>query len=342
MGATVGVNRYYLESGQPSPKEGDKEKTGKTDGNSTNRETSSSSLNNDIVYKWNYSLRRSSASNESTDPVNPSILETHYYAKNPYMDYRFVKKIGQGKYSTIFIGNMLKNEKHQVAIKEVRIKEMSRITFSDFKYELNMLSQLSHPAILRIIGVYDPSPSPSHFFYVITEYMKGGEFINALLRSGSYKEDDILFYMNQVISGLSYLHTRDIVHGNLIPENIIFVNPKFSDHKASHIKIVGFENAEAISSKRYNSKGLIDKLFRSPELLNEVDGSTCRATKETDVWSFGIILYLLLTGHLPFFEAKPSLIVSSFILVIDLFFDLTFFLVSFFFSLVFSGLVWSE
>jgi serine/threonine protein kinase len=308
MGAAVGLNRYYVESGQVSS------------------QALSSSLNNDVVYKWNYSLRRSSASNpESTDPVNPSILETHYYAKNPYMDYRFVKKIGQGKYSTVFIGNMLKNEKHQVAVKEVRIKEMSRTTFSDFKYELNLLSQLSHPSVLRIIGVYDPSPSPSHLFYVITEYMKGGEFISTILRAGSYNEDDAVFYMNQVISGISYLHARGVVHGNLIPENIIFVNPKLSDHKANHIKIVGFDIAEAISSKRYNTKGLIDKQFRPPELLNEVDGSTCRTTKETDIWSFGIILYLLLTGHLPFYEAKPSLLVSYFLVIVSVFIIVLFF-----------------
>jgi serine/threonine protein kinase len=281
----------------------------------------------------------------------------------PYQDYLLTSKIGFGKYSTVYKG-MATRDKKEVAVKEVKIKDMTKTECADFRYELNLLSQLSHSAFIKLEAVYEPS-GPAAKFYVVSEYLKGGELISALIRNQSYSEEDVIHYSFQIISGIHYLHSRGVVHGNIIPENIVLMQQDISDREKNHVKIVGFDLAQCQHTKRTARTRLIDDQFLAPELdcnhqsveknprsalnremsalsvatglsrtisiggfsltptilansimaanqekeeennANASHQPTQQATREGDVWSFGIMLYLLLSGSMPYEHLDP-------------------------------------
>jgi serine/threonine protein kinase len=290
MGGTVGVSKFYDNS--QSDDEGYYSIDGQGKGSSVNVEELQAEI---TKHKNQY----------RSGLVNPTILDAPYLNRYPFNEFRFVKKLGKGRFSTVYKAINLKDESIKVAIKEMKIPEMIKQEFEDFLYELNILSQLSHPSIMNLISVYDSAASSSHSsssvskFFVVLEYLQGGELIHAILRSGRYNEDDVLFFMNQIISGIHYLHIRGIVHGNIIPENFILLNQRLDDRKLNRIKIVGFENAESVQQPRNLRKPLIDEHFRAPELFSKDESLVSSTTKEADIWSFGVILFLLLSGSLP-------------------------------------------
>jgi serine/threonine protein kinase len=116
-----------------------------------------------------------------------------------------------------------------------------------------------------------------------------------------------------MVAGIHYLHSKGIIHGQLLPENVILSHPNFHDRSQNHVKIVGFEHADwaaPSSSRRSAGKKLVVDEFLCPEIIKKWEelepsspttittSSQIRLTKESDLWSFGKILQLLLLGSL--------------------------------------------
>jgi len=83
-------------------------------------------------------------------------LNVPLLTRYPYIDFRFEKKIGTGRFSTVYKAVSLKEKGIKVAVKEVKVAGMSKQQIADFRYELNVLSQLQHKHICRLASVYDP------------------------------------------------------------------------------------------------------------------------------------------------------------------------------------------
>lgn len=256
--------------------------------------------------------------------VNSSVLDVPYINRYPFNEYRYMKKLGIGKTSIVYKATSVKDEKERFAIKEIKVSELKRQEFEDFRYELNILSQLSHPSIMKLHSVYD-SGGPNSKFFLILEYLKGGELVNAILQNRHYSEVDVIHFANQIISGIQYLHSRGVVHGNLIPENIVLANQRFSDRINNHVKIVGFDSMETIQHRRnqiqFQPNGvnvdtkkrlLVDEQFRAPELMELFQSENLCTSREADIWSFGVFLYILLSGQLPFPHGKTAVLVRGY------------------------------
>lgn len=246
------------------------------------------------------------------DVVQPSVLDVPSLSRYPYVDYRFVKKIGNGRFSTVYKAVNLQDAHIKVAIKEMKLKDMTRNEWLQCKYELNVLSQLHHPSIVRMAAVYNPSPSSSGLnvnldssatnnisgggkLYTVTEYLRGGEILAAISQRSDYFEEDIRRLMKELLSALAYLHKRGVQHRRIIPENLILSHPSF---KKATLKIVDFGHAESTVSKRSNANNRLDPYFSAPELFNNKE----KPTNAVDLWSFGVILSVLLTGKCPLEE----------------------------------------
>lgn len=267
-----------------------------------------------------------------------TITKLPHFNSSPFEKYKLVRKIGERKFSKIYKGILLKNENIEVAIKEINAKEISKNMLNDIKYQINILKQLSHSSILRLIAVYEPNGINNSNYFITMEYLKGGEILNGIIRHQRYTDEDIFFYSSQIVAGIHYLHSKGIIHGHLLPENIILSHSNFHDHSQNHIKIVGFENADWIttstsSSSSSRKKKLVVDEFLCPEISKKwqesedssqvattaantttttmtvtvTTSNQIKLTKESDLWSFGKILQLLLIGNIQPYSSPPPL-----------------------------------
>ncbi len=162
------------------------------------------------------------------------------------------------------------------------------------KTELQILSNVDSPYIINLIEVFI---TPINFD-IIMEYSQGGsllERINSLLEDGkTFTIDQAAFILRQIMLGLNHAHSKNIIHGDIKLESIAF-NEKSTTNLNLKISEFGL-------SKYYmeNIKKIQDRVgtnfYMSPEVLNGSFNEKC------DIWSCGVILYILLIGYPPFFS----------------------------------------
>eukprot|EP01042_Synura_sphagnicola_P007483 gene7483-9580_t len=204
------------------------------------------------------------------------------------------------------------------AVKEVSAGSLSTQHLQEFRYELNLLSNLKHPNLPRIHSVYDTYGTESHvgksgnnrsIVYVVMDPLNGGELLPALCRQRQYLESDAACLVRQLVSTVSYLHKQGISHSSLVPENLVLSRPDALD--SSSLRLVGFGRSES-EMQRHPSPAVSGDLshlqeLRVPEVLYHystlgMQGPTSFSVREkmaVDVWCVGALAHLLLSGLLP-------------------------------------------
>ncbi|KAL6451729.1 HSL1 Serine/threonine-protein kinase HSL1 [Candida maltosa Xu316] len=144
---------------------------------------------------------------------------------------------------------------------------------------------ISHP---NIMGLYDVWENKNDL-YLILEYIEGGELFDYLIKRGKLQEFEAINYFKQIINGINYLHQFNICHRDLKPENLLLDFSK-------NIKIADFGMAALEVKEKLLETSCGSPHYASPEI---VAGKNYHGAP-SDIWSCGIILFALLTGHLPF------------------------------------------
>ncbi|CCD24589.1 protein kinase HSL1 NDAI_0D02750 [Naumovozyma dairenensis CBS 421] len=152
--------------------------------------------------------------------------------------------------------------------------------------EIVIMKLISHP---NVMGLYEVWENKSEL-YLILEYVDGGELFDYLVSRGKLPEAEAIHYFKQIIQGVSYCHSFNICHRDLKPENLLI------DKKKKSIKIADFGMAALELPKKLLQTSCGSPHYASPEI---VMGKSYHGGP-SDVWSCGIILFALLTGHLPF------------------------------------------
>ncbi|KAL8134805.1 calcium and calcium/calmodulin-dependent serine/threonine-protein kinase-like [Apium graveolens] len=144
-----------------------------------------------------------------------------------------------------------------------------------------------HP---NVIHLYDVCEDPSGV-HLILELCSGGELFDRIVAQSKYTEVEAAAVVRQIAGGLAALHQADIIHRDLKPENCLFLN----DSKGSPLKIMdfGLSSVEEFTDPVVGLFGSID--YVSPEAL-----SRGKVSSKSDMWSLGVILYILLSGYPPF------------------------------------------
>jgi len=147
-----------------------------------------------------------------------------------------------------------------------------------------VLRAVDHENIIKLYEVYESD----RYIHLIFEYLEGGELFERIKDKGLYSEKDAMMVMKNFLAALEYIHSRGIVHRDLKPENLILAS-KGNDY---NLKIADFGLASFISVTdllylRCGSPGYV-----APELLEDKGYNT-----KADVFSAGVILYVLLTGR---------------------------------------------
>ncbi|XP_068054319.1 myosin light chain kinase family member 4 isoform X2 [Anomalospiza imberbis] len=157
----------------------------------------------------------------------------------------------------------------------------------EVKNEINVMNQLNH---VNLIQLYDAFESKNDIVLVM-EYVEGGELFDRIIDENyNLTEMDTISFIKQICKGIQYMHQMYIIHLDLKPENILCVN-----REANQIKIIDFGLA-----RRYKPREKLRVNFGTPEFLAPEVVNYEFVSFPTDMWSLGVIAYMLLTGLSPF------------------------------------------
>ena len=172
-----------------------------------------------------------------------------------------------------------------IKLKEHRAMKIVSKKSKYSKNEIEILKKISHPNIINIYEIFEDTKK----YYIMYELIEGGELFDAITTQGYFSEKDACVVMKQILQAVNYLHTMHIVHRDLKPENIMMVTKsKFE------VKIIDFGTAKQIKPKQKINEFIGTCYYIAPEVLDECYDEKC------DIWSCGVIMYILLGGYPPF------------------------------------------
>lgn len=198
--------------------------------------------------------------------------------------YHVQEKLGVGKFGQVF--RITHKETGHVCAGKVykgrRIKEREAA-----RKEIELMNFLHHPKLVQCLAAYDNKAE----MVMVMEYVAGGELFERIVDdSFEHTEVSSVGYMRQILEGIQYMHQQNIVHLDLKPENIVCV-----DRTGIQIKIIDFGLASKLDPNTPVKVMHGTPEFVAPEVINYEP--ICLAT---DMWSIGVICYILLSGESPF------------------------------------------
>jgi len=153
--------------------------------------------------------------------------------------------------------------------------------------EVNILKSLDHPSIMQVYEFYQDEER----FYIVSEFLSGGELYQKISGSGNFGEKKAAKTIRQIMSAVQYCHSHKIVHRDLKPENILYETTKDD----SILKIIDFGTSRYFEKSSVKMKQKFGTpYYIAPEVLKKDYNEKC------DIWSCGVILYIMLCGFPPF------------------------------------------
>ncbi|KAH1045157.1 hypothetical protein GYH30_026385 [Glycine max] len=201
--------------------------------------------------------------------------------------YELGKLLGQGTFAKVYHARNLITGM-SVAIKVVDKEKILKVGMIDqIKREISVMRLIRHP---HVVELYEVMASKTKIYFVM-EHAKGGELFNKVVK-GRLKVDVARKYFQQLISAVDYCHSRGVCHRDLKPENLLL-------DENENLKVSDFGLSALAESKCQD--GLLHTTcgtpaYVAPEVINRKGYDGIKA----DIWSCGVILYVLLAGHLPF------------------------------------------
>merc|ERR1712137_334367 len=160
------------------------------------------------------------------------------------------------------------------------------------RVEIDILTRVKHPNIINLKEIMEDDDT----LYIITELVTGGELFDKIVDLGAYTEADAAQLVARMVSAIDYLHSMNIVHRDLKPENLLLK----SEGDISEVKLADFGLSKIVSDgvqKQMMQTACGTPGYVAPEVLT-ADGYD----KEVDLWSIGVITYILLCGFPPFYN----------------------------------------
>jgi len=198
--------------------------------------------------------------------------------------------IGSGSFSVVKKGRNKKNGK-DYAIKCIQKKF---IKLHLLEREIKIMTKLQHPHILPLIEVFENKD----YIFLVLELVTGGELFDRIVEKGNYTEKDASSIVKQILLAVQYLHNEGVVHRDLKPENLLC-----SDNSLGgiHIYVADFG-----LSRLFNEQEQLTTYCGSPEYVAPEVLDCAPYEKAVDLWSVGVITYILLTGFLPFYDKNHA------------------------------------
>lgn len=204
-----------------------------------------------------------------------------------YSDYVEVKKLGSGAFAEVMLC-LHKPTKTQRAVKLIQKRALDH-SQKDTEFllkEVAILRSLDHPNILRCFEIFEND----FLYYVATEYCPAGDLFSEIVKMKKFTERQAAVIIYQLLSVLIYCHDKRVIHRDLKPENILLMEKG----KELSIKVADFGNSTIFDPSSKLSGCFGSAYYIAPEVFTDSYNEKC------DIWSTGIIMYILLTGRPPY------------------------------------------
>ena len=207
--------------------------------------------------------------------------------KSLFDKYEVKQKIGKGKFGLVKCG-INKETNKQVAIKITAKKNMDKSDLELAKVEIDILKISQHPNIIKLYDIYENE----NYIYIIMEYCSGGDLLSYFeYYEYQLKETKVCEIIHKLSMAIYFLHSYGIVHRDLKPENILMTDLT----PEADIRLLDFGLSKIIGNEEKCTEPYGTLSFVAPEVLQGKPYD-----KSVDLWSIGIITFLLLCGYLPF------------------------------------------
>ena len=207
--------------------------------------------------------------------------------KSLFDKYEVKQKIGKGKFGLVKCG-INKETNKQVAIKIMAKKNMDKSDLELAKVEIDILKISQHPNIIKLYDIYENE----NYIYIIMEYCSGGDLLSYFeYYEYELKETKVCEIIHKLSMAIYFLHSYGIVHRDLKPENILMTDLT----PEADIRLLDFGLSKIIGNEEKCTEPYGTLSFVAPEVLQGKPYD-----KSVDLWSIGIITFLLLCGYLPF------------------------------------------
>jgi len=161
------------------------------------------------------------------------------------------------------------------------------------------MKKLKHPHILPLIDVFETKD----YIYLVLELVTGGELFDKIVERGNYTEKDASDIVRQILEAVQYLHSQGVVHRDLKPENLLCAEVGKEKETRIHIYVADFG-----LSRVFQDREQLNTYCGSPEYVAPEVLACVPYEKAVDLWSVGVITYILLTGFLPFYDKNHSVL----------------------------------
>ncbi|XP_042678773.1 calcium/calmodulin-dependent protein kinase type IV [Centrocercus urophasianus] len=195
-------------------------------------------------------------------------------------------ELGRGATSIVYRCRQKGTQKHY-AIKKLKKTIDKKIV----RTEIGVLLRLSHPNIIKLKEIFETPTDIS----LVLELVTGGELFDRIVEKGYYSERDAADAVKQILEAVAYLHANGIVHRDLKPENLLYATPA----PDAPLKIADFGLSKIVEDQVTMKTVCGTPGYCAPEILRG-----CAYGPEVDMWSLGIITYILLCGFEPFYDER--------------------------------------
>jgi len=211
--------------------------------------------------------------------------------------YKLLETLGEGG-SGIVHKATNKASGDKVAIKVISKKSLLENREEFIQEEIEALKLLDHPNILRVFEIFE---EPNNVSF-ISELCTGGELFDRIASQKSFGENKAAFYISQITSALMNCHSNGIVHRDIKPENILFED----ETEDSLLKLIDFGTSMRVSNLDMNARCVGSAFYMAPEVIQRK-----KYTSKCDIWSCGVLLYIMLCGYPPFTGSSESAILAK-------------------------------
>lgn len=211
-----------------------------------------------------------------------NVLKTASQVINFNEIYNIGTEIGVGAFGTVN-KCVRKNDNKQFAVKIINKTNFTKSDREHLKTELSILKLVCHPNIIHMDCFYESNDN----VYFVMEFIEGGDMLNYIIKRPLYNDNELKVFIKNISECLAYIHDLGIVHRDIKPENILCDGDRLvlTDFGLSKFVMFDFQLSETCGTLDYVAPEVIYKLGYG---------------KESDIWSLGVICYLVYYGQLPF------------------------------------------